>query len=100
MRVQDFDALALTADTWIEARGDLQGVVLHARGFPGWENFGSFLRHAQFVRDHHRKVIKVALSADGKLAGRQPADGRDAQQGQDGHEHDHGPPGERGDVVG
>jgi hypothetical protein len=72
LRAQDFDALALTADTWIEAHGDLQGVVLHAREFPGWENFGSFLRHAKFVRDHHRKVKKVALSADSKLAGLVP----------------------------
>ncbi|MBK8011632.1 MAG: STAS/SEC14 domain-containing protein [Deltaproteobacteria bacterium] len=68
LRVQDFDALALTAHTWIEVHGDLQGVVLHARRFPGWENFGSLLRHVQFVRDHHRKVKKVALSADSKLA--------------------------------
>ncbi len=68
LRAQDLDALALTADTWIETHGDLQGVVFHARGFPGWENLGSLLRHAQFVRDHHRKVKRVALSADGRLA--------------------------------
>ena len=68
LRVQDFDALALTADAWIEAHGDLQGIVLHTREFPGWENFDSLLRHAQFVHDHHRKVKRVALSADSKLA--------------------------------
>lgn len=72
LRAQDFDALAVTADTWIEARGDLQGIVLHAPEFPGWENFGSLLRHIQFVRDHHRKVKKVALSADSKLASLMP----------------------------
>ena len=72
LRAQDFDALALTADTWIEAHGDLQGLVFHARAFPGWENIGSFLRHARFVRDHHQKVKRVALAADGKLASVMP----------------------------
>jgi PHP family Zn ribbon phosphoesterase len=68
LRIHDLDALALTVDTWIEAHGDLQGVVLHAREFPGWENIRSFFRHMQFVYDHHRQVKKVALSADSKLA--------------------------------
>jgi hypothetical protein len=68
LRAQDFDALALTADAWIEAHGDLHGLVIHAREFPGWENLGGFLRHMRFVRDHHRKVERIALAADSKLA--------------------------------
>jgi nitroreductase len=72
LRSQDFDALALTADNWIEAHGHLQGLVIHAHEFPGWENFGSFLRHLRFVRDHHRKVKRVALAADAKLASLMP----------------------------
>lgn len=68
LRAQDFDALAVTADTWIEVHGDLQGIVIHAREFPGWENLGSLLRHIRFVRDHHRKVKRIALAADSKLA--------------------------------
>ena len=72
LRAQDFDALAFTADTWIEAHGHLQGLVIHAREFPGWENLGSFLRHIRFVRDHHRKVKRIALAADTKLASLAP----------------------------
>ncbi|QIZ38674.1 STAS/SEC14 domain-containing protein [Saccharopolyspora sp. ASAGF58] len=68
LRVQDFDALAQTADTWLNEHGDLRGLVIHAREFPGWENVSSMLRHVRFVRDHHRKVKRVALSADSKLA--------------------------------
>jgi hypothetical protein len=68
LRAQDFDALAVTADTWIEAHGDLHGIVIHAREFPGWENLGSLVRHVRFVRDHHRKVRRIALTADSKLA--------------------------------
>ena len=72
LHAQDFDALALTADPWIESHGKLEGVVLHARAFPGWENLGSLVRHVQFVRDHHRKGKRIALAADGRLAGVAP----------------------------
>jgi len=68
LRAQDFDALGYTADSWIESHGSLQGLVIHAREFPGWENFGSLLRHIRFVRDHHREVKKIAFAADSKLA--------------------------------
>ena len=68
LRAEDFDALALTVDPWIEAQGTLRGIVVHTRGFPGWQNAGSLLRHINFVRDHHRRVGRVALAADGKVA--------------------------------
>jgi hypothetical protein len=68
LRAQDFDALAFTADTWIEDHGSLQGLVIHAREFPGWQNLGSFLRHVRFVRDHHLKVKRIAFAAETKMA--------------------------------
>lgn len=69
---RDFDALAATADTWIEAHGELPGVVFHAHQFPGWENLAGLLSHLRFVRDHHRKVGRIALAVDGKLASLAP----------------------------
>jgi hypothetical protein len=72
LRAEDFDALAMAVDPWIEAHGELRGLVVHAREFPGWENVGSFLRHLRFVRDHHRRVRRVALCAGGKLAALAP----------------------------
>jgi hypothetical protein len=68
LRAEDFDALAMTVDPWIEANGTLRGIVVHTRGFPGWENLGSFLRHMRFLGDHHRKVGRVALAANGTVA--------------------------------
>jgi hypothetical protein len=73
LRGQDFDALATTADAWLETHDALPGVVIHAHQFPGWENAASMLRHFRFVRDHHRAVRRVALAADGKLADLIPA---------------------------
>src|SRR6476469_9785945 len=68
LRAQAFEALAATADAWLETHDALPGVVIHARQFPGWENAASMLRHFRFVRDHHRAVRRVALAADGKRA--------------------------------
>ncbi|MBO0655817.1 STAS/SEC14 domain-containing protein [Streptomyces triculaminicus] len=68
LRTQDFDALASTADNWLRTHAELAGVVIHAREFPGWENIGGLIRHVRFVRDHHRKVRRIALAADSKAA--------------------------------
>ena len=72
LRAQDFDSLGATADSWIEAHGDLNGIVIHAREFPGWENLGSLLRHLRFVRNHHQKVKRIALATDGMVASLAP----------------------------
>jgi hypothetical protein len=38
----DFDALAAAVDHWIEGpAGALNGLVVHGREFPGWEDLGS-----------------------------------------------------------
>jgi hypothetical protein len=68
LRARDFDEMAAAADAWIDAHGHLQGLVIHARRFPGWENLGGLIRHVRFVRDHHRKIKRIALAADGELA--------------------------------
>jgi len=68
LRADDFDALALVVDPWIEAHGHLRGLVVHARAFPGWDSLGSVFRHLRFVRDHHRRIHRVALCVDGQVA--------------------------------
>ncbi len=72
LRATDFDAIALTADTWIQAHGDLRGIVIHAREFPGWESLHGFFRHMRFIRNHQQKVARVALATDSKLASLAP----------------------------
>jgi SpoIIAA-like len=41
LRTQDFDALALTADTWLDTHDESYGLVIHARQFPGWRTLGA-----------------------------------------------------------
>ena len=72
LRTADFDSLAATVDSWLTTHEALPGVVVHARAVPGWENIGALVRHLRFVRDHHRRVRRVALAVDGALAGLAP----------------------------
>lgn len=62
---ENFEIMAQSVDSWVEKRGELRGLVLHVKEFPGWENLGSFLSHLEFVKEHHRKIRRVAFAADG-----------------------------------
>lgn len=65
---QDFSSLAHAVDPQIEKLGQLNGIILHVRTFPGWDNVGSVARHVQFVKNHHSKIRKVAFVTDSKPA--------------------------------
>jgi hypothetical protein len=67
LRKQDFDELAAAVDPFIEETGGLRGLILETARFPGWENLGAAVRHFRFVRDHHRKIKKVAVVTDSPL---------------------------------
>jgi hypothetical protein len=64
---RDFEQLAKTVDPHIEKTGDLAGIVLEAAGFPGWDSLGALAAHIRFVRDHHRKVRRIAVVTDGAV---------------------------------
>ena len=69
----DFEKLAALADPYIAKHGALAGLLLEAKGFPGWKNLAGMVQHFRFVRGHHRRIRKVAVvtdSAIGKLAER------------------------------
>jgi hypothetical protein len=60
----DFAAVAAEVDPWIADHGELRGVLVHAKAFPGWEDFAAFLGHVGFVRTHVRRIRRVALCSD------------------------------------
>ena len=60
----DFVSAARIVDPLIEQRGELNGIVIHVDDFPGWDSFSSLLAHMRFVKDHHRKVSRVAFATD------------------------------------
>lgn len=67
LRAEDFAALAGTVDPYLEERGALKGLVIEAPSFPGWEDFAALVSHLRFVRDHHRRVRRVAVVSDSPL---------------------------------
>ena len=67
LREDDFEALAQLVDPFIAETGRLRGLILETARFPGWENLSALIRHFRFVRDHHKKVDKVAIVTDSPL---------------------------------
>jgi tRNA U38,U39,U40 pseudouridine synthase TruA len=63
----DFQKIAQDVDPYIEANGKLHGVMIDAKSFPGWKDFGAFVAHLRFVKEHHRKIEKIAAVSDGNF---------------------------------
>ncbi len=64
----DFETIATAVDPYIETHGELRGLLIESESFPGWHDFGAFISHLRFVRDHHKHIRRVAAVADGAVA--------------------------------
>jgi hypothetical protein len=63
----DFDQLAAIADPFIAKKGALAGLLVEVERFPGWKDFAGMIKHFRFVRNHHRKIRRVALVTDARI---------------------------------
>lgn len=63
----DFDKLAQAFDARANAADRIPNLVIHARSFPGWSDFGGLVGHLNFVRDHHKRIPKIALVSDSRI---------------------------------
>ena len=73
LEAADFTALASQVDTYLDGHGKLRGVLIHAKSFPGWKDFGALLAHLKFLREHLHRIEKVAVVADGAIASIMPS---------------------------
>jgi hypothetical protein len=64
----DFQTLTSHVDAYLENNGVLHGVLIRAPKFPGWKDFGALVAHLRFVKQHHQKIEKIAVVADGSVA--------------------------------
>ena len=67
----DFESAANIIDPYIEDNNQLIGLIIHTKSFPGWDSFAALISHLRFVREHHKKISRVAFSTDsviGKFA--------------------------------
>lgn len=60
----DFTNAAKAVDGMIEASGRLNGILIHSKSFPGWDSVAAFSSHLKFIKDHHKKLARVALVTD------------------------------------
>jgi hypothetical protein len=59
-----FENLVQEVDPYIIEKGNLNGLMICAKSFPGWDNFAAFLSHMKFVKNHHQKIKKFAAVTD------------------------------------
>ena len=64
----DFDGLRAAVDAYLQDHPKLHGLMIHIKAFPGWESFAGFAAHLNFIRDHHKKVERIAVVTDVAVA--------------------------------
>src|SRR5215204_4567700 len=67
LTAEDFRAVSRTVDPFISENGKLTGLLIEAPSFPGWDSFGASIEHMRFVRDHQRKIDRVAAVTDSTI---------------------------------
>ena len=67
LQAADFEGLAHEIDPYIAEHGKLQGLMIHAKAFPGWANLDAFLAHMRFIESHHQKILRLAVVTNSSL---------------------------------
>ena len=60
----DFELLAPIVDDFLAEHGQLNGLMIYTEAFPGWSNFAALVTHLTFVKDHHKRIARVAAVTD------------------------------------
>jgi hypothetical protein len=68
----DFERLSEEIDPYIEGAGSLRGMMIVSEHFPGWDDFSALSSHLRFVREHHKKIRRVAMVTNDRLVSALP----------------------------
>ncbi len=60
----DFKRACEIIDPYLLKHDCLQGIIIHVESFPGWDSFSAFISHLNFVKEHHKRVARIALATD------------------------------------
>ena len=63
----DFSAASRLIDPFLEKNNELKGIIIHVKFFPGWDSFSSLVAHLKFVKDHHKKIARIAFTTDSPI---------------------------------
>jgi len=67
LEAEDFAQLAEVVDPFLEEHGPLRGLLIEAEAFPGWQDFAALISHLRFVKEHHKRIRKVAAVTDNSV---------------------------------
>ncbi|MCP4098273.1 MAG: STAS/SEC14 domain-containing protein [Planctomycetaceae bacterium] len=67
LTASDFSAAADVIDPFLEKMGELKGIIIYTKSFPSWHSFSSLVAHLKFIREHHKKVTRVAFVTDSPI---------------------------------
>lgn len=73
LEAEDFKVLTTDVDGYVTSHENLTGLLLSVAHFPGWESFAALFEHMRFVRDHHKRIARVAVVTDNPLLKIPPA---------------------------
>jgi hypothetical protein len=68
----DFQRIAAEIDPYIENKGDLNGVMIEAEHFAGWEDLSALAAHFRFVKSHHQNINRLAIVTNDYVLGAIP----------------------------
>ncbi len=63
----DFTAAARIIDQYLGKSGELNGLIIHVKTFPGWDSFAALVSHLKFIKEHHKRVSHLAFVTDSSI---------------------------------
>ena len=63
----DFIYATKIIDPYIEKFGKLNGIVIYAKSFAGWDLFSALIKDLKFIKEHHKRVSHVAFATDSSI---------------------------------
>jgi hypothetical protein len=68
LEASDFEHLNEEVDPYILEKGQLGGLMIYTKSFPGWNDLNALLSHMRFVKNHLRKIERIAAVTDSALS--------------------------------
>lgn len=68
LTIEDFKTASEVVNPYLVRHDKLKGVIIHVQSFPGWNSFSALVSHLKFVKEHHKKIKRVALVTDSMVA--------------------------------
>lgn len=72
LEAADFERLSAELDPFLEKVGELNGLMVVAEHFPGWDDFSALSAHVRFVKGHQSKIRRVAIVTADRLVSALP----------------------------